>query len=119
MAYVDGFVIPIPKKNIAAYKKIARAACKVWMELGAVEYREAIGEDLAAGFGMPFPRLCSCKKNETVVFSWIVYKSKAHRDAVNAKVMRDPRIAKMMNPKKPPFDMKRLAYGGFDIVVSS
>lgn len=118
MPYVDGFVIPIAKKNLAAYKKMATKACRVWMELGALEYRECIGEDLAAKFGKPFTKLAGTKAGETVVFSWITYKSKAHRNAVNKKVMKDPRIAAMCDPKNSPFDMTRMSYGGFKVLVS-
>jgi uncharacterized protein YbaA (DUF1428 family) len=114
--YVDGFVIAVPKKNIDAYVKIARAAGKVWKEYGALEYRECVGDDLAAKFGTPFPKLAKAKAGETVVFSWIVYKSKAHRDRVNAKVMKDARMEKMMKLTMP-FDMKRMSYGGFKSVV--
>lgn len=118
MAYVDGFVIPLPKKNLAAYKAMAKKACVVWMEHGALQYHEAVGNDLNHTFALSFPKMCKCKPSETVVFSWIVYKSRAHRDAVNKKVMKDPRIAAMMNPKNPPFDFKKMAYGGFDVIVS-
>lgn len=117
--YVDGFVIPIPKKKVPAYLKMAKAASKIWMEHGALEYREAIGEDLKPKFGLPFTKLTKLKPTETVVFSWIVYKSRAHRDKVNAKVMKDPRIESMCDPKDIPFDAKRMAYGGFTIEVSS
>jgi uncharacterized protein YbaA (DUF1428 family) len=117
MRYVDGFVIPIPKKDLDAYRRIARQAGKVWMELGALEYRECVGEDLASQMGVPFARLTRAKKGETVLFSWIVYKSRAHRDRVNAKVMKDPRIAKMMQPGASPFDIKRMTYGGFEVLV--
>ncbi len=119
MSYVDGYVLPIPKKNMAAYKAMARKASRVWKDHGALSYCEAVGEDLASKFGLPFPKLCKCKPSETVVFSWVVYKSRAHRDAVNAKVMKDPRIAKMCDPKNPPFDFKRMAVGGFSIIVKA
>lgn len=110
--YVDGFVIPVPKKGVADYLKIARRAGKLWKELGALEYRECVADDLNMKFGLPFTKLAKAKPNETVVFSWIVYKSRAHRDRVNAKVMKDPRMAKMM--KAPmPFEVKRMSYGGF------
>ena len=116
MAYVDGFVLAVPKKNMAAYKKMARTACKVWKEYGAVDYKECVGDDLNQKFGVPFPKLAKTKNGETVVFSFIVYKSRAHRDAVNKKVMADPRLAKMM--KDPmPFDMKRMSMGGFKVIV--
>jgi uncharacterized protein YbaA (DUF1428 family) len=116
MAYVDGFVIPVPKKNIAAYRKVARAAGKVWMDSGAVSYTEAIGDDLMGPFGALFPRMTKMKKGETVVFSFVFYKSRRHRDSVNAKLMKDPRMAKLM--KLPMlFDAKRMAYGGFKAIV--
>jgi uncharacterized protein YbaA (DUF1428 family) len=119
MAYVDGFVLPVPKKNMRIYRRIAQKAGKVWRDHGALEYRECVGDDLKVKFGVPFPRLAKPKAGETVVFSWIVYKSRAHRDRVNAKVMKDPRLAKMMDPKKMPFDCKRMAYGGFKILVDA
>jgi uncharacterized protein YbaA (DUF1428 family) len=113
-------VIPIPKKNLGAYKKMAQKASVVWMDHGAVEYWECVGEDLNIKWTMPFTKMCKCKPGETVVFSWIVYKSKAHRDAVNKKVMADPRLKKMMDPKKAaPFDMKKMAYGGFETLVKA
>lgn len=116
MAYVDGFVIGMPKKNLAAYTRMSRAAGKVWREHGALEYRECVGDDLKFKMGVPFPRLAKTRAGETVVFSWIVYKSRAHRDRVNTRVMKDPRIVKSM--KEPmPFDVKRMAYGGFRVIV--
>lgn len=115
MAYVDGFVLPVPKKNLAAYRNMARKAGRIWLEHGALEYRECVGDDLAVKMGLPFTRLVRSKRGETVIFSWIAYKSRAHRDAVNAKVMKDPRLAAM--PKQMPFDMKRMAYGGFETIV--
>ena len=115
--YVDGFVLPLPKKNIAAYRAISRKAGKVWREHGALEYRECVGDDLRVKGVSPFARAARSKTGETVVFSWIVYKSRAHRDRVNAKVMKDPRLAKMMDPKSMPFDVKRMVYGGFKVVV--
>jgi uncharacterized protein YbaA (DUF1428 family) len=115
--YVDGFLLPLPTKNIAAYRKIAQAAGKVWLEHGALEYRECIGEDLDIKGVLSFTKAIKLKPGETVVFSWIVYKSRAHRDRVNVKVMKDPRMDKMMDPKNPPFDMKRMHYGGFEILV--
>ena len=116
MRYVDGFVLPVPKKNMAAYRRMAKQAGKVWKQHGAIEYRECLGDDLAVKFGLPFPRVAKLKAGETVLFSWIVYKSKAHRNQVNKKVMADPRIKKMMQ-SKPPFDDKRMAYGGFKVMV--
>lgn len=117
MRYVDGFVIPIPKKNMKAYVKIAQAAGKVWKEHGALEYLECAGDDVNTKFGLPFPKIAKVKKGETVVFSFIVYKSKAHRDSVNAKVMKDERMNSMMEGKKMPFDVKRMSYGGFQVLV--
>lgn len=119
MRYIDGFVLPVPKKNLQVYRRIAQKAGKVWRKHGALEYREYVGEDLNTKMGISFPRMSKAKRNETVVFSWIVYKSRAHRDAVNAKVMKDPRLAKMMNAKAMPFDFKRMAYGGFKILVDA
>jgi uncharacterized protein YbaA (DUF1428 family) len=116
MAYVDGFVLPIPKKKIDAYKKLAKMASKIWKEHGALDYYEAVGEDLKPPFGVPFPKIAKAKKDETVVFAWIVYKSRKHRDAVNKKVMKDPRM-NCMDPKDMPFDCKRMTYGGFNIIV--
>jgi uncharacterized protein YbaA (DUF1428 family) len=117
MQYVDGFVIPLPKKNIAAYRAIAKKAGKVWRDHGALEVKECIAEDVKVGKHTSFPQSVKLKPGETVVFSWIVFKSRAHRDRVNAKVMKDPRLAKMMDPKKMPFDGKRLIYGGFETLV--
>ena len=117
MRYVDGFVLPVPKKNLKAYAKMAQLAGTVWKEHGAIEYLECAGEDLNIKHGMPFPKYCKLKAGETVVFAWILYKSRAHRDKVNAKVMKDPRLTEMMKGKKMPFDMKRMAYGGFEVLV--
>jgi uncharacterized protein YbaA (DUF1428 family) len=117
--YVDGFVLPLPKKNKAAYRTMARNAAKVWIEHGALEYRECIGEDLATPYGTPFPKLARTKPTETVVFAWILYRSRAHRDKVNAKVMADPRITKMMEDKAMPFDVKRMSHGGFEVLVEA
>jgi uncharacterized protein YbaA (DUF1428 family) len=117
MSYVDGFVIPVPVKNLPAYKRMARLAGKVWREHGALEYKECIADDVKVGKLTSFPRSVKRKPGETVVFSWIVYKSRAHRDRVNAKVMTDPRIAPMMDAKTMPFDGKRLIYGGFKILI--
>jgi uncharacterized protein YbaA (DUF1428 family) len=117
MTYVDGFLLPLPKKNVPAYRRLARQAAKVWRAHGALDYRECIGNDLDVPGMRPFPATLRTKKNETVVFAWISYKSRAHRDRVNKAVMQDPRIAKMMKGK-PPFDCKRMCYGGFDVLVS-
>ena len=115
--YVDGFVLPVPKKKLPAYLKIARLAGKVWREHGALEYRECAAEDMQWKFGVPFPKLAKTKPGEMVMFSFIVFKSRKHRDTVNAKVMKDPRLAGCMDDKNPPFDCKRMAYGGFTIEV--
>jgi uncharacterized protein YbaA (DUF1428 family) len=115
--YVDGFVLPVPKKSFAAYRKIARKAGKIWIEHGALEYHECAGDDVPMGKLTSFPQSVKLKPNETVWFSWIVYKSRKHRDQVNAKVMKDPRIAKM-SPASMPFDGKRMFWGGFKGVVS-
>jgi len=118
MSYVDGYLIPIAKKNVAAYKKMAALGCKVWMDHGALDYRECVGDELKAKFGMPFPKLLKTKPSETIAFSWIVFKSKSHRNKVNAAVMKDPRIAATMNMKKMPFDPKKMCYGGFKTLVA-
>jgi uncharacterized protein YbaA (DUF1428 family) len=118
MAYADGFVLPVPKKNMKAYLAMAKKAGKVWMDHGALDYREAVAEDVKVGKWTSFPRAVKLKRGETVVFAWIVYKSRKHRDAVMAKVMKDKRLAAMMDPKKMPFDGKRMIYGGFEIKVT-
>ena len=121
MQYVDGYVLPVPKKHLQTYRRMAQKASKIWREHGALEYRECAGDDLKVKWGVPFPRMMKLKPGETVMFAWIVFKSKAHRDAVNAKVMKDPRLAKMMeqmrDPKSAPFDDKRMVYGGFKVLV--
>jgi len=117
MAYVDGFVLPVPKKNLQAYFRMAKKGAKIWRENGALEYRESVGDDLDVKMGLPFPRRMKLKPGETVVFSWIVYKSRAHRDRVNQKVMKDPRLAGM--DKAMPFDVKRMCYGGFKVIVNA
>ena len=119
MRYVDGFVLPVPKKNLKAYFAMAKKAGKVWHDHGALEYRECVGDDLKVKFGVSFVKTIKPKPGETVVFSWIVYKSRAHRDRVNADVMKDPRLAKMMDPKAMPFDCKRMVYGGFKVMVEA
>ena len=119
MRYVDGFVFPVPKKNLAAYRRMAQKAGKIWRTYGALDYKECTGDDLNVKMGVPFPRLTRFKRGETVVFSWIVYKSRAHRDRVNAKVMKDPRLANMCDPKSMPFDVKRMVYGGFKVLVEA
>jgi uncharacterized protein YbaA (DUF1428 family) len=112
--YVDGFVLPVPKRNLDAYRRMARQAGKVWREHGALEYRECVADDVKKGELTSFPRSVELKRGETVVFAWIVYKSRAHRDRVNAKVMKDPR---MNGQKDTPFDMRRMIFGGFEVVV--
>ena len=119
MRYVDGFLLPVPRRKIEAYRRLSSKAGKVWREHGALEYRECVGDDLKVKVGLPFPRQIKLKAGEVPVFSWITYKSRAHRDRVNAKVMKDPRIAAMCNPKDVPFDVKRMAYGGFEIMVDA
>jgi len=116
--YADGFVVPVPKNKIAGYRRIAAKAAVVWREHGALDYKECLGDDLDAKFALPFPRGIRTKRGETVVFSWITYKSRAHRDRVNARVMKDPRIAAMCDPKDMPFDCQRMLYGGFKVIVS-
>jgi uncharacterized protein YbaA (DUF1428 family) len=115
--YVDGFVIPIPKRNSAAYRRIARKAGKVWREHGALDYVECIADDVKPGKHTSFPQSVKLKPGEAVWFSYIVYKSRRHRDQVLAKVMKDPRLAKMMDPKAMPFDGKRMFWGGFKVAV--
>lgn len=116
--YVDGFVLNIPKKKIADYKKMAAKAGKIWMEHGALSYYETVGEDMKVKMGIPFPKLAKSKPTELVVFSFIVYKSRKHRDAVNKKVMADPRIHEMCpDPKDMPFDCDKMTYGGFETLV--
>ena len=117
MSYVDGFVLPVPKKNLATYKKIAKKAAVVWKEHGAVEYRECVGDDMKIKGMLGFPEMVKPKKGEVVFFSYITYKSRKHRDQVNKAVMADPRLAAMMDPKKMPFDCKRRAFGGFEVLI--
>ena len=117
MSYVDGFLVPVPTKNLAAYRRMSTKAGKVWKEYGALEYIECVGDDVPPGKITSFPLSVKLKKGEVVVFSWIVYKSRKHRDSVNKKVMADPRIAEM-GPENMPFDGKRMIYGGFKPIVS-
>lgn len=119
MSYVDGFVLPVPTKKLAAYRKMAQTASKVFKDHGALEYRECAGDDLDVKMGVPFTKMLKTRPGETVVFAWIVYKSRAHRDRVNAKVMKDPRLAASMDPKTMPFDVKRMLYGGFEVIVEA
>jgi uncharacterized protein YbaA (DUF1428 family) len=115
--YVDGFILPVPKKHAEAYRRMARMAGKVWRDYGALEYIECIADDVKPGKLTSFPQSVKLKPGETVWFSWIVYKSRAHRDRVNAKVMKDPRLAQMMDPRAMPFDAKRMIFGGFKTMV--
>ena len=117
MGYLDGFVVPVPKRKLEAYRRLARTAGKVWREHGALAYLESVADDVKPGKRTSFPQSVKLKSGETVVFSYIVYKSRAHRDRVNAKVMKDPRIAKMMDPKAMPFDGKRMFWGGFKTLI--
>jgi len=119
MPYVDGFIVPVPKKNLTAYRRMAQKAGKVWREHGALEVRECVADDVKVGKWTSFPRSVKLKRGETVVFSYIVYKSRAQRDRVVAKVMKDKRLAKMMNPKAMPFDGKRMIYGGFKVLIAA
>ncbi len=118
MRYVDGFVLPVPKKNLPAYRRMARLCSKVWCEHGALEYIECVADDVKPGKLTSFPQSVKLKAGETVIFAYIVYKSRAHRDRVNAKVFKDPRLAPMMNPKTMPFDGKRMFWGGFKSMVA-
>lgn len=115
--YIDGFVIPIPKSKIDDYRKVAEVAGKIWKEYGALDYWECLGDDLEAKEMVSFPQLANIGADETVVFSWIVYESREQRDEINAKIMADPRIKEMCDPDNPPFDCKRMAYGGFRELV--
>ena len=137
MRYVDGFVLPVPKKNLKAYRRMAQKAGKIWREHGALEYKECAGDDLNVKYGMPFPRQMKLKSGETVVFAYIVFKSReaaayytrpapsaprrapSRGDRVIAKVMKDPRLANSMNEKTMPFDAKRMLYGGFTVLVDA
>ncbi len=117
MSYVDGFVLPVPKRRLADYRRLARLAGKVWCDHGALAYVECVADDVKPGKLTSFPQSVKLKRGETVVFSWIVYRSRRQRDAINAKVMKDPRLAKYMDPKAMPFDGKRMIWGGFKPVV--
>ena len=115
--YVDGFVLPVPRKNLEAYRKIALKSGKIWKEYGALEYIECVADDVKKGKSTSFPQAVKLKPGEVVVFSWIVYKSRAQRDRINKKVMKDPRLADLMHPKAMPFDAKRMFWGGFKDIV--
>jgi len=117
MTYVDGFVVPVPVKNLPAYWRVSRAMAKIWREYGALAYVECAADDVKMGKLTSFPQSVKLKPGEIVVFSWIVYKSRAQRDRINAKAMKDPRMAPMMDPKNMPFDGKRMFYGGFKMMI--
>jgi len=119
MSYVDGYVLPVPKKNLRAYARMAQKAGKIWREHGAIEFRECVADDVKPGKYTSFPQSVKLKPGETVIFSWIVFKSRAHRDRVNTKVMKDPRLSNMMDPKALPFDGKRMFWGGFKVLVDA
>ncbi len=119
MSYVDGFLVPVPKKKLQAYRRMAQKAGKVWRDHGALEFRECVADDVKVGKRTSFPRSVKLKRGETVFFSYIVFKSKADRNRVNAKVMKDKRLASMMDPKGMPFDAKRMIYGGFKVLVDA
>jgi uncharacterized protein YbaA (DUF1428 family) len=119
MGYVDGYVLPVPKKNLKAYRRLAQQAAKIWREHGALDYKECVGDDLTTKIGVPFPKHAKAKAGDTVIFAYILFKSRAHRDRVNVKVMKDPRIEGMGDEKSMPFDVKRMAYGGFKVLVSA
>ncbi|MBX9591807.1 MAG: DUF1428 domain-containing protein [Hyphomonadaceae bacterium] len=118
MQYVDGYVVPVPKKKLQAYLRFAQLASEVWREHGALEVRECVAEDVKVGKLTSFPRSVKLKPGETVIFSWIVFKSRADRDRINAKVMQDPRLADM-DPKTVPFDLRRMIFGGFEVMVKA
>lgn len=117
--YVDGFVLPLPKANIEQYRAIAEKASVIWKELGALDYVECIGDDMHIEGMVPFPKIADAGPDDVVVFSWATYRSREHRDEVNAKIMTDPRMAEMMDPANNPFDCKKMAYGGFNVLVKA
>ena len=117
MPYVDGFVVPVPKSKLQAYRAMARKAGKIWMEHGALEFRECVADDVKPGKATSFPQSVKLKPGETVCFSYIAFRSRGERDRVNAKVMKDRRLASMMDPKAMPFDARRMIYGGFKTLV--
>src|ERR1051326_1684151 len=119
MSYVDGYVLPVPKKNIEVYRRIAQKAGKIWRDHGALQYIECVGEDLNVKWGVPFTKTIKTKPAETVIFSFVIFKSRAHRDKVNAKVMKDKRLSQMMENSPMPFDCKRMVYGGFKVIVDA
>jgi uncharacterized protein YbaA (DUF1428 family) len=118
MSYVDGFVVPVPKKNLDEYRKLAKLSAKVWREHGALEYYECVADDVKKGKYTSFPQSVKLKPSETVVFAWVRYKSRAHRDSVMKRVMKDKRLTGMMDPKSLPFDGKRMFWGGFKTMIA-
>ena len=119
MAYVDGFVLPVPKRKLAAYRRMAQKAGRIWREHGALDFKECVADDVKPGKWTSFPQSVKLKRDETVMFSWIAYKSRKHRDRVNAKVMKDKRLGSMMDLKAMPFDARRMIYGGFKVLVAA
>jgi uncharacterized protein YbaA (DUF1428 family) len=120
MRYVEGFVVPVPKRKLSAYRRLAQKSGKIWREYGALEVCECVADDVKVGKLTSFPRSVKLKPGETVVFAWIVFKSRADRDRINAQVIADPRLAKMMkDPKEWPFDPKRMIHGGFEVLVTA
>lgn len=119
MKYVDGYVLPVPKKNLQEYRRIAQKAGKIWREHGALDYKECVGDDINVKWGVPFSRNMKLKPGETVIFAYVVFKSRAHRDRVNAKVMKDERLTGAMEQSEMPFDTKRMVYGGFKVLVDA
>ena len=117
MKYVDGYILPLPKKNLLAYRRMAQEAGKVWRKHGALDYKECVGDDLKTKWGIPFPRMMKVKPGEVVVFSYVLFKSRAHRDRVNEKVMKE--MEKKCGTKEMPFDLKRMVYGGFKVLVDA
>lgn len=117
--YVDGYVIPLPRRNLPKYRRIAAIAGRVWREHGALRYVECVGDHLDTGCGTPFPELARAKRGETVVFAFVVFRSRAHRDRVNAKAVKDPRLARYVDPKAHPFDPERMTWGGFRTIVDA
>ena len=117
MAYIDGFVIPVPKDKLEAYLDMARQCAAIWRDYGATEFRECVADDVKPGQLTSFPQSVKLEENELVIFSWIIYPSRAQRDEANDKVMKDPRMAEFMKPENMPFDGKRMIYGGFEMVV--
>jgi uncharacterized protein YbaA (DUF1428 family) len=119
MAYVDGFIVPVPKNKLSDYTKLAKRCCKIWLEMGALDYHECAADDTPYGKRTSFPRSIKLKKDETVVFAWIVYKSRKDRDRINKAVMNDPRMKEMMLSKDMPLDSKRMIFGGFKEIVTA